>query len=306
MLGSTFPDALRSLPSGRNILELSKPVTWFPPMWAYTCGFVSTGSATLDKWPYLIGGILLAGPMVCAASQAINDWFDRHVDAINEPNRPIPSGRIPGKWGLYLGLFWSGMSIFVGALLGVWAFYAAILAVSLGWVYSAPPFRFKEDGWSGPAVVGLAYEGVAWFTGAAVVSAVAPGPYVVAAAVIYSIGAHGIMTLNDFKALEGDRVSGVRSLPVRLGVSRAAWFACIVMTGAQLVVIAGLLLIDMPIHAAIITGLVFSQLCLMRILLRAPREKAPWYNASGTTLYVLGMMVTAVALGSISGGPAWS
>jgi len=31
-------------------------------------------------------------------------------------------------------------------------------------------------------------------------------------------------------------------------------------------------------------------------LLRAPRERAPWYNATGTSLYVLGMLVTAIAL----------
>ena len=49
--------------------------------------------------------------MVCATSQAVNDWFDRHVDAINEPNRPIPSGRIPGRWGLYIALIWGTWSI---------------------------------------------------------------------------------------------------------------------------------------------------------------------------------------------------
>lgn len=306
MASLTLPEAFKSPPSWRSVLELSKPVTWFPPMWAYMCGFISTGEASLEKWPYMLGGIILAGPMVCAASQAINDWFDRHVDAINEPNRPIPSGRISGKWGLYLGVFWSAMSILLGAALGIWAFVAAIVAVTLGWVYSAPPLRFKEDGWSGPAVCGLAYEGVAWFTGAAVIMATAPGPYIVATALIYSIGAHGIMTLNDFKAIEGDRQSGVKSLPVRLGVDRAAQFACAVMVGAQLIVIAGLLAISMNIHAGIITALLLVQIYLMRTLLKSPKEKAPWYNASGTTLYVLGMMVAALALGSINGGPAWT
>jgi chlorophyll synthase len=198
------------------------------------------------------------------------------------------------------------MSILLGALLGVWALVAAIIAVALGWVYSAPPLRFKEDGWSGPAVVGLAYEGVAWFTGAAVILSAAPGPYIVATALIYSIGAHGIMTLNDFKAIEGDRQSGVKSLPVRLGVDRAAQFACMVMLGAQLIVIAGLIMISMPIHSAIVSALTLAQIFLMRTLLKAPKEKAPWYNASGTTLYVLGMMATAIALGSINGGPAWA
>ena len=275
-------------------------------MWAFMCGVVSTGQAGWSQWTFILGGIILAGPMVCAASQAVNDWYDRHVDAINEPNRPIPSGRIAGFWGLYLGLFWSAMSLVVGALLGLWAFAATIVAVALAWLYSAPPVRLKEDGWSGPAVVGLAYEGVAWFTGAAVILQAAPGPYIVAAVILYSLGAHGIMTLNDFKAVEGDRQSGVKSLPVRLGVERAAQVACLVMIGAQAIVILGLAYINMFVHAGIVAALVAVQVWLMTILMRNPEEKAPWFNATGTLLYVIGMLVTAFAIGSIDGGPGWT
>ncbi|MEL7113126.1 MAG: UbiA family prenyltransferase, partial [Pseudomonadota bacterium] len=117
---------------------------------------------------------------------------------------------------------------------------------------------------------------------------------------------HGIMTLNDFKALEGDRLSGVKSLPVRLGVERAAQVACLIMIVAQAIVIAGLLYIEMYLHAGLVSALVAAQIWLMTILLRAPEEKAPWFNATGTLLYVLGMLVTAFALGSIDGGPAWT
>ncbi|MEO1747685.1 MAG: UbiA family prenyltransferase, partial [Pseudomonadota bacterium] len=85
-----------ALPTPGAVLELYKPITWFPPMWAYACGAVSVGASFADRWPYILGGIFLAGPMVCGTSQAINDWFDRHVDAINEPDRVIPSGRMPG------------------------------------------------------------------------------------------------------------------------------------------------------------------------------------------------------------------
>jgi chlorophyll synthase len=86
-------------PSISAVAELLKPITWFPPMWAFACGAISSGVSPDGQWPIIITGIVLAGPMVCATSQAVNDWFDRHVDAINEPQRPIPSGRIPGRWG---------------------------------------------------------------------------------------------------------------------------------------------------------------------------------------------------------------
>ena len=85
------------------VLELLKPITWFAPMWAFGCGVVSSGVPVL-RGGWSLVGVVLAGPLVCATSQAVNDWFDRHVDAINEPSRPIPSGRIPGRWGLYIAM----------------------------------------------------------------------------------------------------------------------------------------------------------------------------------------------------------
>jgi len=38
------------------------------------------------------------------ASMAINDYYDREIDAINEPNRPIPSGAVSPKEALFFAL----------------------------------------------------------------------------------------------------------------------------------------------------------------------------------------------------------
>ncbi len=288
----------RSVPSLGAIVELSKPVTWFAPMWAFGCGVVSSGQPIAERGLFFLGGVLLAGPLVCATSQAVNDWFDRHVDAINEPGRPIPSGRIPGRWGLYLAIVWTLASLILAAFLGVWTLVAATVGLILAWAYSAPPARLKQNGWWGNAAVGLSYEGIAWFTGAAVMLGTLPSLPIIAAALLYSIGAHGIMTLNDFKAIEGDKEMGVNSLPVLLGPGRAARFACLVMIGAQLPVIGLLLLVQAPAHAALVAGLIALQARLMFPLLADPRARAPWYNATGTSLYVLGMLVTAHAIGT--------
>ena len=234
---------------------------------------------------------------MCATSQVVNDWFDRHVDAINEPRRPIPSGRIPGRWGLYLAILWTLLSLIVASALGVWGFGAAVFGLLLAWAYSAPPLRLKQNGWWGNAAVAVCYEGVPWVTGAAIMAAGAmPDPRILVVAALYSIGAHGIMTLNDFKSVDGDRKMGIGSLPVRLGVDRAVRVACAVMALAQILVIALLITWDRQVHAAIVAALLLVQLVLMAKLLRSPRERAPWYNATGTSLYVLGMLVGAFAL----------
>ncbi|MDA0962346.1 MAG: chlorophyll synthase ChlG [Proteobacteria bacterium] len=287
---------VRRWPQPAAMLRLIKPITWFPPMWAYLCGAVSSGVSPAGQWPLVILGVILAGPIVCGMSQAANDWCDRHVDAINEPDRPIPSGRIPGRWGLWIALAMSALSLFVGWQLGPWGFAATILGVLAAWAYSVEPIRLKRSGWWGPGLVGLSYETLPWITGAAVLSAGAPATPVLIVALLYGLGAHGIMTLNDFKALEGDRQMGVNSLPVTLGPKRAAQVACLVMTVPQVIVIALLMMWDRPLHAAGVAGVLALQFWAMTVMFRDPKGKAPWYNGTGVTLYVSGMMIAAFAV----------
>ena len=287
---------VRTTPDPRVVLELLKPITWFAPMWAFGCGVVSSGAPIAERGLVAVAGIVLAGPMICATSQAVNDWFDRHVDAINEPDRPIPSGRMPGRWGLWVAFGWTGLSVLLAAALGPIALAAAVVGLALAWAYSAPPFRLKRNGWLGNAAVGLCYEGLPWFTGAALMAGHLPDSRVVATLLLYSLGAHGIMTLNDFKSIEGDRRTGIRSLPAMLGPDQAARLACAVMAIPQVVVAALLWSWGRPWEAGIVAALLAAQLVLMRPLLRQPREKAAWYNATGTTLYVLGMLAAAFAL----------
>ena len=277
-------------------LELLKPITWFAPMWAFGCGVVSAGVPMAGRWGLALAGVALAGPLVCATSQAANDWFDRHVDAINEPLRPIPSGRLPGATGLWIAIGWTGLSLVVAALLGPLVFVAGVVGLGLAWAYSAPPLRLKRNGWWGNLACGACYEGLPWFTGAAVMAGGMPGGHVLAMAALYSVGAHGIMTLNDFKSIEGDRATGIDSLPVLLGPDRAARLACVVMGVPQVVVMALLLRWGFAWHAAAVGVLLLVQVGLMLRFLNDPKRLAPWYNGTGTTLYVLGMLVAAFAL----------
>lgn len=293
------------LPALSAVTELFKPITWFPPMWAFACGVVASGVSMDGRWLLAVVGVALAGPLVCATSQAVNDWYDRHVDAINEPQRPIPSGRIPGQWGLYLAIAWTGVSLAVATVLGPWGFGAAALGLLLAWAYSAPPMRLKENGWWGNAACGISYEGIAWITGAAVMAGGAmPGGESLVLAALYSAGTHGIMTLNDFKAVAGDRQMGVRSLPVQLGVQGAARVACWFMAVPQVVVIALLLAWGQPWHAAGVAGLLAAQAVMMRRFLADPTPRALWYSGFGVPLFVSGMMVSAFALRSMAGAGA--
>jgi len=85
---------------GRNIwvirLQLMKPITWIPLIWGVLCGAAASGHFQW-RWDNLAAVLLcmvLSGPLMAGFTQTINDFYDRDIDAINEPYRPIPSGAI--------------------------------------------------------------------------------------------------------------------------------------------------------------------------------------------------------------------
>ena len=280
------------------LLELLKPITWFPPMWAFLCGWMSAGpNSNITTWS-LLAGVALTGPLVCGASQVVNDWYDRDVDALNEPHRPIPSGRVPGNTALWFAMIWTLIAQSWAMMLGTWVAAATFVGLLLAWAYSAPPLRLKLNGWWGNSAVALSYEGLAWVTGAAIVlgGALPSGPVLIIA-LLYSTGAHGIMTLNDFKSVEGDLKLGIRSLPAQLGRERAARVACLFMLLPQLIVIALLMSWQLNLSSCAVAVVVVAQLLCMKRLLSDPKRFAPWYNATGVSLYVLGMMSAALGLG---------
>ncbi|WP_294348218.1 chlorophyll synthase ChlG [Prosthecochloris sp.] len=278
------------------ILPLMKPVTWFPPMWAFACGVVSTGEDIASNWSILLRGVILAGPLMCAMSQTMNDYFDREVDAINEPDRPIPAGKISkqASWIITFTLIMTGF--LVAWSIHPYVMIIAFVGVLMSHAYSGPPIRAKRNGWFGNLIVGLAYEGVAWLTGSFAITQGVPSSESIALAIIFSIGAHGIMTLNDFKSVVGDNIRKVASIPVQLGEKKAAILASVIMDVAQLVAIGILLTKSAYFMSGIAILLLALQLPMQKTLIDDPKEKAVWYNAFGTLLYVLSMMVCAIGI----------
>jgi chlorophyll synthase len=108
------------------------------------------------------------------------------------------------------------------------------------------------------------------------------------------------MTLNDYKSMAGDRRMGIRSLPVMLGPQRAAVVAAWVMALPQAVVVALLLEWGAPAHAGGVALLLIAQVWMLRRFIAAPERQALWYSGFGVPLYVLGMLVSAFALQTLT------
>ena len=89
---------------------------------------------------------------------------------------------------------------------------------------------------------------------------------------------------------------GIGSLPVRLGVDNAALLACVVMAVPQVDRRRLLFSWDCRIHAGIVALLAARAARSDEATAAQPRERATWYSATGVTLYVAGMLVSAFAL----------
>ena len=122
--------------------------------------------------------MVLAGPFMCGFTQTINDWFDRELDAINEPYRPIPSGAI-SELEVYSQIaFLLVGSIVVALQLDGWAGndWPVITAIAafgsfVAYIYSAPPLKLKANGWTGTYALGSSYIALPWWCGHAMFNA---------------------------------------------------------------------------------------------------------------------------------------
>ena len=277
--------------------SFAKPGTWFAPMWAIMVGAIS---APASRWDVptiarIVTAMIMAGPLLCAFSQVVNDYFDRDVDRINEPDRATAANQL-GPWAIALvaaalAALSLGVAFSLGTAVGILAIFGMLLALA----YSAPPFRLKaRNGWIANAACSLSYEGLAWIAGAAAFGRVTTGTIVLA--VLFSLGAHGLMTLNDFKSLDGDRALGLRSIPAMLGPQRALIAALLFIDIFQAAGLAYVLYYGQWIAAAVMNLLLLVQLPMQRKLARDPRALAPWYCGVAIPPFCWSMLAAALAV----------
>ncbi len=285
---------------GASLRTFAKPGTWFAPMWAILVGCVAGGAT----WSFVdVGRVLvamvMAGPLLCAFSQVVNDWFDREVDAVNEPERPTAANLLAPRTIALVATSLAFAALGLAALLGTTVLWLALGGLVLAMTYSTPPIRLKaRNGWLAGAACAFSYEGFAWVAGAAAFGHISQGTLVLAT--LYSLGSHGLMTLNDFKSVAGDRRFGLRSIPVMLGEAGALKAAFAFIDVFQVLAIAYLLVHHTWIAAGVVALLFAVQLPMQRRLATDPAKLAPWYCASAIPPFVWGML--AAALGTRYGG----
>ena len=286
-------------------LQLMKPITWIPLIWGVVCGAASSGNYVWSLESVLIAAacMLLSGPLMTGYTQTLNDFYDREIDAINEPYRPIPSGAISVPQVITQIVILLVCAVGLSYLLDLWAghetpvmLYLTLGGAFIAYIYSAPPLKLKQNGWLGNYALGASYIALPWWAGHALFGELSWK--IVILTLIYSCAGLGIAVVNDFKSVEGDRALGLKSLPVMFGIGTAAWI-CVVMIDTFQMGIAGYLVsIHENLYAAILFLLVLPQIVFQDMyFLRNPLENDVKYQASAQPFLVLGMLVAGLALG---------
>ncbi|NTW97178.1 MAG: UbiA family prenyltransferase [Oscillochloris sp.] len=226
-------------------VELADPVTWITPITMVICGALASGRGSPGfqitqaadlLWVTLAA--LMCGPLGTGFSQSINDYFDRDLDAINDPSRPIPSQRVSlgaarTNW-IILGLG----TFVVGLILmrqSIWLLVLSVLSIILSAAYSVPPVKLKQHFWLGAPAVGLGYVFLSWAAGHLTFAPMS-GPSLILA-LINSFLAAGLLFLNDIKSLEGDRTHGLQSMTVALGVRRTLVVSYLIIGACELLLL---------------------------------------------------------------------
>ncbi|MGE0192403.1 MAG: UbiA family prenyltransferase [Planctomycetota bacterium] len=208
---------------GRTVLDLVRPFTLLAPAVGSLAGAVAATAATgasLD--PLRVGLGVLAALAATGASNAWNQAFDAQIDAVNKPERPVPSGRASVAAALRLGHALAVVALTL-AFLASLAFGACVaIGIVATWVYSAPPWRTKASLVGALLTIAIPRGYLVPVAGWSLVISPfdASDPWALGAiAFLFVLGAAGT---KDFADVEGDRAHGCRTLPVVLGLRPAA------------------------------------------------------------------------------------
>ncbi len=281
----------------------TRPFTLWPPALGMVSGGLTAFGATPRAefaWILLLKiavGALMAG-VLNAASNGVNQIYDLELDRVNKPQRPLPAGTMTIGEAKVITVVLFILALVLAALVNLQCFVLAAAAAVLTWMYSAPPFRTKRRGWWANFTIavprGLLLKVCGWST---VKSVASWEPWYIGS--IFFLFLFGASTTKDFADMEGDRLGGCETLPLKYGVRKAAWIIApsfilpfvLLPIGTQYGILTGnRILLDLLGLILIVWGSY-----TVHLLVRRPDELAATENhPSWTHMY---LMMMALQLG---------
>ncbi len=165
----------------------------------------------------------LSAALICGGGNLFNDYYDKDVDTINRPSRPLPSGKVTEKDLIISGLMSFAVGITFSFHLGIICIFLAFLTVLLLMIYN---FYAKRTVLAGNFIVS-SLAGLAFVYGAAAAGDLIQATVPAIFAFLYHFGRE---ILKDIEDIPGDENTGIVTFPVRFGTSPALLLAGIIFT----------------------------------------------------------------------------
>lgn len=197
-------------------VRLMRPVNCLMMGIAVIVGAVlANPSIGYSVWQNLIFGFV-TGFTLTAASMAINDYYDREIDTVNEPRRPIPSGLIKPRYALMFAAILSVVGFVAAYMTSISCLLTAIVAWMIFVVYTTVG---KRSGLPGNFLVS-AVVAIPFVYGMAIVAEVKMNVLLFASmAFLSNTGREITKGIVDVK---GDEMANIRTVAVRYGRRKAA------------------------------------------------------------------------------------
>ncbi|WP_049899598.1 geranylgeranylglycerol-phosphate geranylgeranyltransferase [Natrinema sp. J7-1] len=206
--------------TGRGMLELTRPVNVIAAsVLTFIGAFVAGG---VGEEPVAgVAGVAATG-LAVGAGNAINDYFDREIDRINQPERAIPRGAVSPRGALVFSVV-----LFAGAV--ALALTLPMLAIAIAAVNLLALIAYTEVFKGLP---GLGNALVAYLVGSTFLFGAAAGGEIGPAVVLFVLAGTATLTreiIKDVEDIEGDREEGLNTLPIAIGERRALVVAAVLL-----------------------------------------------------------------------------
>lgn len=245
-------------------LEIMRPGNCLMAAVAALIGLLVADNGTDPLTAFLVALAVFA---VTGAGNAINDYFDREIDRVNRPDRPIPSGRVaPGEAAGFAVLLFAA-----GIILSVWTNgYCMVIAVANSCLLVLYAARIKRTPLLGNAAIAYLSASIFLFGGAfAGMDGIVQNLPLIGITFLAMLSRE---LLKDAEDVEGDTAGGARTLPMVIGVRWTTVVAAICAAGAVAASLAPVGSWWGPVYLA---GIVVADLIILAAALRAIRCTSP-------------------------------
>ncbi len=279
-----------------HFLALIRPTFWLVPIWALLCGVLASGEipSTLNSFLRIALAVLLVGPILGSAFQLLRSFFERDLDAINFPFKPLPTGTISLDRVVALAAFALIGGLFLAQLLGPVAFGLCAFAVLLNLILDAPPVQLRRNSWISPLACALTTVGLPWILGQSLFASLSVPSLVVPG--IFAFGYIGIDLFFALPHIEHDRRVEIRSLVAVFGKEVGIGIASLLIDTALL----GATILCLGSKSLVVSGFLLTTLILQIVLqvalfatLGKNEKKTDWHLPIASVLFGVAMMLAA-------------